>query len=55
MVKSLREHLEIINHAQAIDFIIELARKKQIEIALDDILAIHKIVLQKIDDCYLCV
>ncbi|HLW72729.1 MAG TPA: Fic family protein [Candidatus Babeliales bacterium] len=50
--KSLREHLEIINHAQAIDFIVELARKKKYEVALDDILAIHKIVLQKIDDLH---
>jgi len=48
--KSVREHLEAINHAQAIDFIIELARKKQADLALDDILAIHKIILQKIDD-----
>jgi Fic family protein len=48
--KSVREHLEAINHAQAIDFIIELARKKQVDLALDDILAIHKIILQKIDD-----
>lgn len=48
--KSVREHLEAINHAQAIDFIIELARKKQHDLALDDILAIHKIILQKIDD-----
>lgn len=50
--KTVREHLEAINHAQAIDFIIDLARKKQHEIALDDILAIHKIVLQKIDDIH---
>lgn len=50
--KSVREHLEAINHAQAIDFIIELARKKQSDLALDDILAIHKIVLQKIDDLH---
>lgn len=48
--KSLREHLEIINHTQAIDFIMTLARKKKHEVALDDILAIHKIVLQQIDD-----
>ncbi|HLJ31134.1 MAG TPA: hypothetical protein VKU36_01735, partial [Candidatus Babeliales bacterium] len=48
--KSLREHLEAINHVQAIDFIRELAQKKRTDLALDDILAIHKIVLQKIDD-----
>ena len=50
--KSVREHLEAINHAKAIDFIIELARKKKADLALDDILAIHKIVLQKIDDLH---
>lgn len=50
--KTIREHLEAINHAQAIDFIKELANKKQAELALDDILAIHKIVLQKIDDLH---
>lgn len=50
--KTIREHLEAINHIQAIDFIRELASKKRQEIALDDILAIHKIVLQKIDDMH---
>lgn len=50
--KTVREHLEAINHAQAIHFITDLARKKQSDIALDDILAIHKIVLQKIDDVH---
>jgi Fic family protein len=50
--KTIREHLEAINHAQAIDFIRELAQKKQNDLALDDILAIHKIVLQKIDDVH---
>jgi len=48
--KTIREHLEAINHAQAIDFIKELAQKKHADLTLDDILAIHKIVLQKIDD-----
>jgi Fic family protein len=50
--KTVREHLEAINHAQAIDFIIELARKKKADLAIDDILDIHKIVLQKIDDMH---
>ncbi len=48
--KTIREHLEAINHAQAIDFIKELAQKKQEDLARDDILATHKMVLQKIDD-----
>jgi Fic family protein len=50
--KTIREHLEAINHAKAIDFIRVLAQKKQSDLALDDILAIHKIVLQKIDDMH---
>jgi Fic family protein len=50
--KTMREHLEAINHALAIDFIEELAHKQRADIALDDILAIHKIVLQKIDDLH---
>lgn len=50
--KTIREHLEAINHAQAIDFIKQLAQKKHIELTLDDILAIHKIILQKIDDVH---
>jgi Fic family protein len=48
--KTVREHLEAINHAQAIEFIKEISHKKTTEIALDDILAIHKIILQKNDD-----
>lgn len=48
--KTIREHLEAINHAQAIDFIAKLAHKQRADLAIDDILAIHKIVLQKIDD-----
>lgn len=48
--KTIREHLEAINHAQAIDFIKSLVHKKRQDIGLDDILAIHKVVLQKIDD-----
>jgi Fic family protein len=49
--KTIREHLEAINHAQAIDFIESLAHKQRADLAIDDdILAIHKMVLQKIDD-----
>ena len=50
--KTVREHLEAINHAQAIDFIKELAQQKQQDLSLDDILAIHKIILQKNDDIH---
>ncbi len=49
--KSINEHLEAVNHAQAIDFISGLALTKTREqLDLDDILAIHKIILQKIND-----
>ena len=50
--KTVAEHLEAINHVKAIDFIRELAIKKQDDIAIDDILEIHKIILQKIDDMH---
>lgn len=48
--KTIREHLEAVNHAQAIDFIKQLIRTKHTDVGIDDILAIHKMVLQKIDD-----
>jgi Fic family protein len=49
--KSINEHLEAINHGQAVDFIRDLAHtKKREQLSLDDILAIHAIVLQKIND-----
>lgn len=46
--KSLVEHLEVINHAEAIDYIKDLA-KKNTEITERDILQIHAIVLSGID------
>jgi len=48
--KSLQEHLEAINHAQALEFIKALVKKKREELIEADILAIHKIMLAKIDD-----
>lgn len=49
--KSVTEHLEALNHAQAIDFIQGLAKtKKREQLTINDILAIHKIILQKIND-----
>lgn len=47
--KTVREHLEAINHAQAIDFIRQLVHKKHSQLTIHDILDIHKIVLQGID------
>lgn len=48
--KSLVEHLEATNHAKALDVVHELQRKKPNQITENDILAIHGIILQGIDD-----
>lgn len=47
--KSMREHLEIINHKEAIDYIEELSQKKTPELHRTDIFNIHAIVLKNID------
>ncbi|GHV72163.1 cell division protein Fic [Spirochaetia bacterium] len=47
--KSMREHLEIINHKEAIDYIEELSFKKINELRKTDIFNIHSIILQGID------
>lgn len=48
--KSLREHLEAINHAQALDFIAALVTKPRQELSENDILDIHNLILQSIDN-----
>lgn len=49
--KSLVEHQEAINHAEAFTFVQTLAeQKKRHEITLQDILEIHKMILNKIID-----
>ena len=48
--KSLSEHLEAINHAQALEYIKTLVGKKRKDITEKDILDIHHIILSKIDD-----
>lgn len=49
--KTLIEHLEATNHAEAIDYVKELAAStKRIELTKLDVLNIHKLILQKIDD-----
>lgn len=48
--KSLTEHQEAINHADAFDFIQTLINKKRQELTEKDILDIHSIILSKIDD-----
>jgi Fic family protein len=47
--KSVREHLEIINHKEAIDYIEELSRKKTTGLTRTDIFNIHSIILHGID------
>jgi Fic family protein len=47
--KSMREHLEIINHKEAIDYIEALSHKKTEELRRTDIFNIHSILLQGID------
>lgn len=49
--KSLVEHLEAINHAAAFTYIQQFAEeKKREELTIQDILDIHKMILNKIDD-----
>lgn len=48
--KSLREHLEAVNHYQALIFIAQLAGKKKDQICEADILKIHQLILNRIDD-----
>jgi Fic family protein len=48
--KSVREHLEAINHAFAFDFIMQLVSATKHEIQLNDILDIHRLILREIDD-----
>lgn len=48
--KSLTEHQEAINHAQAFDYIQTLVSKKRQELTAKDIMDIHSIILNKIDD-----
>jgi Fic family protein len=47
--KSMREHLEIINHKEAIDYIEELSHKTTTELMRTDVFNIHSIILQGID------
>ncbi len=48
--KSLNEHLEANNHAKALDFIKHLVNEPSYKITENDILDIHKILLQGIED-----
>lgn len=48
--KSLEEHLEAKNHAQALEYIKTLVGKKRQDVTEDDVLRIHHIILQKIEE-----
>jgi Fic family protein len=47
--KSIKEHLEITNHKEAIDYIDALSKKNLSELKKTDIFNIHSIILQGID------
>lgn len=48
--KTLKEHLEAINHAEALGFIKELVGKKRKDLTKRELLNIHALILKKIDD-----
>lgn len=50
--KTIEEHLEAKNHAEALDFVRSLLeeKKKRQDVLESDILDIHRIILQKIDE-----
>lgn len=49
--KTLTEHLEATNHAEAIDYVKDLtANTKRVDLTKQDVMNIHKLILQKIDD-----
>lgn len=50
--KSLREHLEAINHKKALEYIRELADKKHQFLEEKDILSIHALILKGINDAW---
>ncbi|MBI2334514.1 Fic family protein [Candidatus Daviesbacteria bacterium] len=47
--KSLTEHLEATNHAEALDYVKTLVSKKRQDITEQDILDIHRLILNKIE------
>lgn len=48
--KTLEEHLEAVNHAQALEFISTLRGLKRSDLEEHHLLELHRLVLQKIDD-----
>lgn len=48
--KTLKEHLEAINHAEALEWIKKLVHKKRRGLSEQHILDLHRLILKKIDD-----
>ena len=48
--KSLAEHLEATNHAQALDWVREQINRRPADLQIKDILHLHKVILKGIDD-----
>lgn len=48
--KSLKEHLEAVNHAHAMEYVHDLVHRKPAQLNAKDILAIHALILKGIDD-----
>lgn len=48
--KSLTEHLEATNHAEALDYVKTLVDKKRQDITENDIFEIHRLILNKIEE-----
>lgn len=48
--KTLTEHLEAVNHAQALDYIATLSNLKRARLTHKHLLELHRLILQKIDD-----
>jgi Fic family protein len=48
--KTLKEHLEASNHVEALKYVNSLVAKNRQEVTEDDVLQIHRLILQRIDD-----
>lgn len=48
--KSLKEHVEATNHAQALDWVRTLIKKKPSQLTAQDVLTIHDLILKGLDD-----
>ena len=46
----MKEHLEVTNHAKGLDLVASLVSKKPSQLTAKDLLSIHEVILQEIDD-----